>query len=392
MKSNISTYFKTSDGWLLVLMFLVWIEPLLQQLYSVVKILPVLRVFADNIQDTILLLAGLMSLKAISKRLVLADLVFYVMILAIYLLQYIIYPENAQLLSSNAYVVLCTVAPLYFVGRTFNFKMCEQLLTLGSILMILYTLYMQVFYMSGFDTIGDHRMVAAYNLLPHLILFTYRLLNNRSILNFIFTLVGVCLIISLGNRGSLLCYLFFVISCVFILKEVRKQRLVVFTLGVLVLLIFINIKNIAIYMADLTTKVGLSSRIFELFLDENLLYRDDREYLVQILLNKLNNGGQLSYGLWGSYRFIGVYPHSIIVELWFSFGYVVGTLLFGIILVLNLIAFFSTRNDSEKAAYLMLVSIGFLPLFLSGTFLTHSMFFFFIGYCITLIRPRIIQK
>lgn len=386
MEKGFLKQLRTSEGWLLILILCVWIKPLLQQLYSVFKLVPVLNIFANNIQDWILVFATLLAFKAIKKRLDVFDIIIFTIFLCVYLFQYVLYPENTELLTSNAYTVLCTVIPLYFIGRSFNFSKCEKLLAYGSVLMLFYTIYMQIIFVSRLDILEDHRMVAAYNFLPHLLLFTYRFLKKRTAFNVLYTLLGIFLLLSLGNRGSVMCYLFFFVCSVIVMREIsHRKRLILFSSIILVVL-YINLIPFSVYMSNLVSNMGLSTRLFDLFLGDNFLYTDDRDNLINTLLNQLDCGTESSYGLFGSYRYIGVYPHRIYVELWFSFGYIIGTIIFCLLLFVFIRGFISARNDSEKIGFLILMCIGFIPLFFSGSFITQGMLFFFIGYCITLTK------
>jgi len=386
MEKGFLKYLRTSEGWLLILILCVWIKPLLQQLYSVFKVVPVLNVFANNIQDWIILFATLLAFRAIKKRLDIFDFIIFTIFLFVYLFQYVLYPENTELLTANAYTVLYTVIPLYFIGRCFNFSRCEKLLTYGSVLMLFYTIYMQIIFVSRLDILEDHRMVAAYNFLPHLLLFTYRFLKKRTAFNVLYTLLGIFLLLALGNRGSVMCYLFFVVCCVIVMREIsHRKRLILFSSIILVVL-YINWIPFSVYMSNLVSNMGLSTRLFDLSLGDNFLYTDDRDNLINTLLNQLDCGTESSYGLFGADRYIGVYPHRIYVELWFSFGYVIGTIIFCLLLFVFIRAFISARNDSEKIGFLLLLCIGFIPLFFSGLFITQGMLFFFIGYCVTLTK------
>ena len=386
MEKGFLKYLRTSEGWLLILILCVWIKPLLQQLYSVFKVIPLLNNFANNIQDWIILFAMLLAFKAIRKRLDFFDFIIFMIFLFIYLFQYVLYPENTELLSTNAYTVLCTVIPLYFIGRCFNFSQCEKLLTYGSVLMLFYTIYMQIIFVSRLDVLEDHRMVAAYNFLPHLLLFTYRFLKKRSAFNVICTFLGFFLLFSLGNRGSVMCYLFFLVCCIIIMRKISHRKRLIFFSSIILVVLYINWIPFSGYMSNLVSNLGLSTRLFDLSLGDNFLYTDDRDYLINTLLNQLDSGTEYSYGLFGAYRCIGIYPHRIYVELWFSFGYIMGTIIFCLLLFVFIRSFISARNDSEKMGFLLLLCIGFIPLFFSGSFITHGMLFYFIGYCITLTK------
>ena len=170
------------------------------------------------------------------------------------------------------------------------------------------------------------------------------------------------------------------------MRKISHRKRLIFFSSIILVVLYINWIPFSGYMSNLVSNLGLSTRLFDLSLGDNFLYTDDRDYLINTLLNQLDSGTEYSYGLFGAYRCIGIYPHRIYVELWFSFGYIMGTIIFCLLLFVFIRSFISARNDSEKMGFLLLLCIGFIPLFFSGSFITHGMLFYFIGYCITLTK------
>ena len=102
------------------------------------------------------------------------------------------------------------------------------------------------------------------------------------------------------------------------------------------------------------------------------------------LLDKLNeNGG--GFGLMADRLEVG-YAHNIIVELWYAYGYIIGSLVIAIFLFLVLSLFLKSHDRSTKLFVLLFFTFTFIKLLFSGTFITDGFFFFLIGLCLTGLR------
>ena len=90
------------------------------------------------------------------------------------------------------------------------------------------------------------------------------------------------------------------------------------------------------------------------------------------------------FGLLGSYNVTGGYPHNFFVDILFSFGYVLGSLIMAV-LGFCLIRAFKISGTEERAFLLVLFCSGFLHLLFSGTFVFDADFYIFLGFMIRLL-------
>jgi hypothetical protein len=94
------------------------------------------------------------------------------------------------------------------------------------------------------------------------------------------------------------------------------------------------------------------------------------------------------YGIAGDRAIVGAYAHNILIELWVSFGVIVGTALFIVPVFFTVLLLIkkSRYNTAEDSFILVLISSCYVKLFLSGTYLTESFLFLLIGVLISEYR------
>ena len=93
------------------------------------------------------------------------------------------------------------------------------------------------------------------------------------------------------------------------------------------------------------------------------------------------------YGLFSDRFFTeGFSSHNIIIELWFSYGYYIGSILLGILLVLFIRFFLKTKDNHTKVFGLLIFTASFVKLLFSGCFILEGYLFFLIGYCLNGLR------
>ena len=138
-------------------------------------------------------------------------------------------------------------------------------------------------------------------------------------------------------------------------------------------------------MAGFTKSLGMSPRIFEFMIDGTMVggesSSDARFDYIDICYDKMENMPFAGYGLEGAQSFLGTYPHNIWLEFLISFGYVIGVSLMLFLVFIIARKFFTLKIEYRKAFCLILICSGFIPCFLSGTFITNQMLFLLIGYC-----------
>ena len=139
---------------------------------------------------------------------------------------------------------------------------------------------------------------------------------------------------------------------------------------------------LTLYLTDIFETLDISTRILDKIIEEELDNDSGRGDLIMQLDQVRDSENRLwGYGLFGSYNYIGIYPHNIFYEFIFSFGVVLG----GGLIVVLLYHFYSGYRKAnlsiEKEFITLFVLMELIHLCFSYTFMCESIFFLLIGYC-----------
>jgi hypothetical protein len=137
----------------------------------------------------------------------------------------------------------------------------------------------------------------------------------------------------------------------------------------------------------LIQKMGMSTRIIDMLISGDILESSGRNILQEQLMQAVSNNW-FGYGIAGDRAIVGAYAHNILIELWVSFGVIVGTALFIVPVFFTVLLLIkkSRYNTAEDSFILVLISSCYVKLFLSGTYLTESFLFLLIGVLISEYR------
>lgn len=382
---------RTSEGWLYIMIIFAWAYPLLGLANAVMFRIPGVGQFGAYAQDTLLWISILLSLNALNKRIGISEYIFYFSIIFLILIQGIAFPQNDKYLSKDIYRILVTCAPLFYVGYVCDVNKLVRPLFYASCATIIFRFYHDVFFVSDFigDLDGgghDTAMWQAYTTLPYVLYvwwYTFRRFNLVSVL---LAVLGFFLIISYGNRGSLVCLVSFVSLYLLFFKEYKRKWLVYSLIAIVSYLLIAFSSEIILSINLVVEEFGMSTRIFEKLMDSDLLNTDDRDVLIDQLREPMNQMGFWGYGLNGAYAFIGIYPHKIHYDLWISFGYTIGTAIMFALAYIVIRAFQKSNSDEARQLLLLFLILGIEPLFFSFSFTIWPYFFMYIGYCVGRIK------
>ena len=117
-------------------------------------------------------------------------------------------------------------------------------------------------------------------------------------MDLLYFLLGVVLILMLGTRGPLLCLIVFLLAFLFL--NFRHNPVMTINLLLVIGAFYIFLRPIMLVLMFLTRMVGLSTRIFESFLDDELVNYESssgRDKIHELLWNQIvNDRGGIGYG------------------------------------------------------------------------------------------------
>ena len=338
--------------------------------------------------NTILIfLFALISHKKWRYHIRVTDLIFYFLLATVYILNSVIYPQTDKLISKYFVNIVLATLPFLFFGLIFKHKGNERWI----ILLSQFAVVLNIFYslLSSSDVNNEEQMNRAYILLPSVLYLSWTLLEHFNFVNFTFFILGVFTEISMGTRGPFVCIIFFIGTYLFFFKKYKHHYTARITIIVVAMLLYSLSTPFAYMMVGILSMVGKSTRIFDLMLDDALVNYENsngRDFIHEQLFSKLNTTvGEGGFGLLADRLVVG-YAHNIFVELWYAYGYIIGSAVIVAFLLLVLSLLIKSNDRDTKVVALLFFTASFVKLLFSGTFLTDGLFFFLIGFCINGIR------
>lgn len=395
IKNTLSNLFENGSTMNLLICLMWASEFSLVYINGILNKLPFIRDIKEPLLYIGLIIIIIGSLPQFLKRLHYLDYIFYFACIILYFMQFTLYPQNSQVLSEYMFMCVISAMPCYFLGKSMNIQRILHSLYMFSLLSIA----MDVFYflIYGHMTIGQHlqdlemyHMHKAYALVPHIMLVFWFAMQKTNKWNITFLIIGCLLLLSYGTRGPMLSLLAFILIYILFYTNNRKTK----TFTILIVLVSSALiyfaPNLILYLTQLIENWGLSTRIVEKFIEGEIFDDSGRDNIKTMLLNLMerNPTNHNGYGILGSYFYIGTYPHNIVLDFIFSFGYYIGGVLLLILLYIFIKGVKSAQTNDEKLFAILLLSAIIIKLFFSSTFIRESLFYMAIGYCTQLIRNR----
>lgn len=146
--------------------------------------------------------------------------------------------------------------------------------------------------------------------------------------------------------------------------------------------------SLIMWMYEFAQKLGLSIRIFDKLLGGTQLGSSGRDILTERLLASVNEHFLFGTGLCSDRMMVGIYAHNISIELWVSFGLILGTVILMVLFGVFFRGYFCSKSIIDKGFLAMLMCSSFFKLFLSGTFMDERLLFILIGACVGVLRKN----
>lgn len=374
-----------------ILVALIWIKDIiLSYVKGAMLKIPIINNIAEFLIPVLISLFVILSIPEFLKKIKLSDFIFYLTVILICIVNFFIFPENQNVLLKIVPGFLLFIVPMYFIGTTIDLNKIYKLLYWLSV----FTIFARLLYsvtleksMSEVESLYTGDMMASYQLLPHVCAVILSLFNKPNFINIISSAIGVIFIFSLGSRGPLVCFAVFVIFYLLFFKKYKKPMLVYTSIITAGGVLFLFFDRLLILLYNISLKLGLSIRIFAKFFEGDFFVSSSRNRIIEVLFEKISEKPVLGYGIAGDRTLVGGYSHNLAVELWVSFGIIIGTILLGVLFFICIKALIKSRkNNVDNMAILLLICCGLINLFLSGSYLSAPYLFLLIGLCISVIR------
>ena len=321
------------------------------------------------------------ALPTMIKRISVKDFIF-ILLIAVLILLSMLKEENFSYIFDSL-SLFPKVILYYFVGRSvLNDSYIEKLMFKATPYVI-FASFILFFLIALFaETQNEDNMSLAYYLLPFTIFSAFKMIKvkEKRLFNIAVFIGALFLQIWTGTRGPLIC-LFVAMALYILINPGRARTKFLFALIVVAVIAFLSSNIFTELMQDLSAylgKIGVSNRIVDKFLEEELLDTSGRDNIAEKILLAIKESPLFGYGFFGDRAFLnGQYCHNIFYEFLINFGILFGGIMFISLVGLLVVSLF--RRKENPALFLMLLCAGFVKLFLSSSYIIEPMFFMLLG-------------
>ena len=378
---------------LIILFSMVWAQDYLRFVAQVFHIIPGVRLLAPSVIPLAFIVCILSSLKITQRQIRLSDLLFVGAYVLVYGCTFVLFPQNVLGLSKYAFTFLVTVLPCFLLGVSVDIN--ERIIKILNWVSIVCVFIFYIYYILRASSSlaneveeGTDFLTIAYQLLPHIMMVIWRSFQTKSLINIGTSIIGVLGLVSLGNRGSIVCLLLFILLYFLIGKTYRnpiKGRIISASIILVpVLLLDVILEG----MRNFTISKGMSTRVFDYFEAGAMVgyeYSSNRDYLAERAIREITRN-PLGIGIQGSTS-IGIeYTHNILLDIFLEYGFIVGGILLIAIVYLFIKGFRMCKDETSRVFGLLIICGGFVHLLFSHTYLTSWMLFFSFGFFLRVIR------
>lgn len=279
--------------------------------------------------------------------------------------------------------------PYYVLGRTLSdYATLEKYLGPTAIVItVCMFFWLFVYQIGGGKT---YNQTASYLVYPALIISAGKLFDRFTLLQAANLVFAVFLLFAAGSRAPLvLLAMFIVVKAGFAILSYKNWPLIFFYLTLIGGAIFYYADVLFLFLLEKLSSYNVSVRLLERVVKGDMLEDDARIRILSAAQHQLSEHPWLGIGLSNDRILIaraevdenvyGHYPHNFFYEIWLHYGLIAGTillLLFAYVLYRTIV---KNKNLPSRRVNLIFLFLGFMPLLVSGSYLTSPLFFLFLG-------------
>jgi O-antigen ligase len=329
-------------------------------------------------------LAYLFIFPTVLRKNMIKAIMVYLIAIFIFVFHYAIFPENRMYMENNFfYFFFMSMPALLYSLNISDAGILKKTMQKTSYIVFVLGLFIAILVFTGRASLGTYSMALSYYMLLPVIMFIDDLIDVYSTKMLSLTLISLFIILSLGSRGPILCIIVF-----FVLKYIKtgtkrtlKREAGRLSLLSLAIIVFIFFEQIMLFVYESLLKVGINSRTIFLFLRGGSQL-GSREQIFESTLDVIARSPIIGFGLFGDRRLSGSsYVHNIFIEVVGNFGVILGIILLAI-LILMILRSLITKDRLRYNITTIWLSLGFVHLMVSGSYLVDLKFWIFIGLLI----------
>lgn len=298
----------------------------------------------------------------------------------------------------NFFFFFVTVFPYIFVGNAIRDidSLMNDLEKVSNIIIISMCIWIALTYTSsGAQSEWKNEMAVAYHFLPFAMISANRVFKEKNFFSILWTFIAFAVLVIMGTRGPILFLILFIAINILRNSKSSKSILIVLLLGSVATIVLINFREILMWLNAIFENYGIRNAAVIKMLDSENLFdlSNGRDALNSSIYEYINKKPLLGYGIYADRTLINAYTHFLPTELFVDFGYVLGTVILVAIVVLLIKALNSCKKSDDSFSFiLMLVFLGLVKLFFTGSYLQEPYFWMFLGASSCLGSNRIQHK
>lgn len=348
---------------------------------------------ANIVQTTSKLIVGtffLYALPVVFKRNKLKLLIMYYISLFIFLVNFLLFPDNRENLIDIGFTffIMCIPTFVYSISIK-DWNVFKRIMERSAIIVLILGILTSYFIIIGSGIGKIYSMSLSYYMLLPAIIYLNNLFNKITFKDLLLFVLSMSIIISLGSRGTLLCIIVYIFLR--LLKQSKPSMVRIYYYLVIITLFILSIvyhRAILIFLDTLFQKIGVNSRSINLLLRDEVNFTG-RDTIFYKTVEGIKNNPFLGVGIGGD-RVIngGSYVHNLFLEILANFGVVIGVLLLLLIIIMLVINLFVSKLN-EYNFLIIWISIGFVHLMVSSSYLIDIKFWILMGLTYNLFKMNI---
>lgn len=245
-----------------------------------------------------------------------------------------------------------------------------------------------------FSSVSSYSQDIGYDALLPFIVFYLSFYKDRKTLYFVFTLISFALILMSGSRGPLLCAILAFISVNLYNNKINKKTIkyVIIIIGTY-LIYSIFQEEILSWLLNKFTDLSVSTRSIEMLWNgdiasdngraslrnQSFIYAYEHPIIGSGFLNDRVYLYQFGFITSNTATVYGSYSHFFIAEILMQFGLLTGFVVLWIFFENVLSRILTAKSIDETYIFLIVLSIGLYPLFVSRSWFTFPYFYLILG-------------
>ncbi len=347
--------------------------------------------FVQLLSKAVVALVFLYALPAVIKRNIFKGIIVYLIALLIFIGNYVFFPENQPYLKTILFPLFFVCLPAFVYSTSiYDWDILKNVMKKASCFVFVTGIVIGSGVFLGIASVGSYSMPFSYYMLFPAVIFIDELFNRFALRTLVLAFTSILIILALGSRGAVLCLAVFVFLKLLCPGDNLNYRGIILGLGILMtgLAGYIFRGGILSVLNNIFLSLGIQSRSIALFLEKGV-YLSGRDRIYGLIANKIASSPFWGIGLAGDrIPLKGSYAHNFFIEVLGNFGLILGV--FILLILLGLILRSVMTKDRIKHDLLIIwLSLGFVHLMVSSSYLIDLKFWIFAGLVISSVNFKI---